>query len=460
MHERSTGVIETLRSRYGGRVSTTASVLEQHGRDESYHPPAPPDAVFFAESTEEVADAVGVCAAAQVPVIAFGAGTSLEGHVGAVHGGVSIDLTAMSKVLEVNSADLDCRVEAGLTRLALAERLAPEGLFFPVDPGADATIGGMTATRASGTSAVRYGTMRENVLGLTVVLGDGRVIKTGGRARKSAAGYDLTRLFVGSEGTLGVITEVALRLYGTPEVIAAASCAFESIEGAVEAVIETVQLGIPVARIELLDEVQVAACNSYSGTGLPELPTLFIELHGSEAGTREQAEALAEITGTHGGTGFAWATSTEERNALWRARHEAYYAALHLVPGARGWVTDVCVPISRLAECLVQTKRDLEGSFLQAPIVGHVGDGNFHVALLVDPDDPRQVAEASRLNERMIERALALGGTTTGEHGVGSGKIAYLEQEHGPAVDVMRVVKAALDPNSILNPGKIFRESA
>jgi D-lactate dehydrogenase (cytochrome) len=435
-------------------------VLEQHGRDESYHPPAPPDAVFFAESTEEVADAVGVCAAAQVPVIAFGAGTSLEGHVGAVRGGVSIDLTAMRKVLEVNSADLDCRVEAGLTRLALAERLAPEGLFFPVDPGADATIGGMTATRASGTSAVRYGTMRENVLGLTVVLGDGRVIKTGGRARKSAAGYDLTRLFVGSEGTLGVITEVALRLYGTPEVIAAASCAFESIEGAVEAVIETVQLGIPVARIELLDEVQVAACNSYSGTGLPELPTLFIELHGSEAGTREQAEALAEITGTHGGTGFAWATSTEERNALWRARHEAYYAALHLVPGARGWVTDVCVPISRLAECLVQTKRDLEGSFLQAPIVGHVGDGNFHVALLVDPDDPRQVAEASRLNERMIERALALGGTTTGEHGVGSGKIAYLEQEHGPAVDVMRVVKAALDPNSILNPGKIFRESA
>ncbi|MDX6397179.1 MAG: hypothetical protein QOJ43_587 [Gaiellaceae bacterium] len=460
MHERSTGVIETLRSRYGGRVSTTASVLEQHGRDESYHPPAPPDAVFFAESTEEVADAVGVCAAAQVPVIAFGAGTSLEGHVGAVRGGVSIDLTAMRKVLEVNGADLDCRVEAGLTRLALAERLAPEGLFFPVDPGADATIGGMTATRASGTSAVRYGTMRENVLGLTVVLGDGRVIKTGGRARKSAAGYDLTRLFVGSEGTLGVITEVALRLYGTPEVIAAASCAFESIEGAVEAVIETVQLGIPVARIELLDEVQVAACNSYSGTGLPELPTLFIELHGSEAGTREQAEALAEITGTHGGTGFAWATSTEERNALWRARHEAYYAALHLVPGARGWVTDVCVPISRLAECLVQTKRDLEGSFLQAPIVGHVGDGNFHVALLVDPDDPRHVAEASRLNERMIERALALGGTTTGEHGVGSGKIAYLEQEHGPAVDVMRVVKAALDPNSILNPGKIFRESA
>jgi D-lactate dehydrogenase (cytochrome) len=460
MPERSTDVIEQLRSRYGARVSTSRSVLDQHGRDESYHEAAPPDAVFFAESTEEVADAVGACAAAKVPVIAFGAGTSLEGHVAALQGGVSIDLTAMSKVLEVNSSDLDCRVEAGLTRLALAERLAPEGLFFPVDPGADATIGGMAATRASGTSAVRYGTMRENVLGLTVVLGDGRVIRTGGRARKSAAGYDLTRLFVGSEGTLGVITEVALRLYGIPEVIAAATCAFATIEGAVDAVIETVQLGIPVARIELLDEVQVRASNRYSGTDLPELPTLFIELHGSEAGTREQAEALAEIAGGHGGTGFAWATSTEERNALWRARHEAYYAALHLVPGAKGWVTDVCVPISRLAECVVETKRDLEASFLQAPIVGHVGDGNFHVALMVDPDDPGQVAEASRLNERMIERALALGGTTTGEHGVGSGKIAYLEQEHGPGVDAMRVVKAALDPHSILNPGKIFREPA
>jgi D-lactate dehydrogenase (cytochrome) len=458
MHERSEVVIEELRSRYGTRVSTSESVLDQHGRDESYHAPAPPDAVFFAASTDEVADAVRTCAAAKVPVIPFGAGTSLEGHVAALRGGISIDLTGMNKVLEVNGLDLDCRVEAGLTRLVLAERLAPDGLFFAVDPGADATIGGMAATRASGTSAVRYGTMRENVLGLTVVLADGSTIRTGGRARKSAAGYDLTRLFVGSEGTLGVITEVALRLFGIPEVIASATCSFETIEGAVDAVIETVQLGIPVARIELLDEVQVGASNRYSGTDLPELPTLFIELHGSEAGTREQAEALAELAGTHGGTGFAWATSTEERNALWRARHDAYYAALHLVPGAKGWVTDVCVPISRLAECLVETKRDLEGSFLPAPILGHVGDGNFHVALLVDPDDPGHVAEAYRLNERMIERALALGGTTTGEHGVGSGKIAYLEQEHGPAVDVMRVVKAALDPHSILNPGKIFRE--
>jgi len=316
----------------------------------------------------------------------------------------------------------------------------------------------MAATRASGTTAVRYGTMRENVLGLTVVLGDGRIIRTGGRARKSAAGYDLTRLFVGSEGTLGVITEVALRLFGIPEVIASATCAFETIEGAVDSVIETVQLGIPVARIELLDEVQVRACNSYSGTELPEVPTLFIELHGSEAGTKEQAEALAEITGGHGGTGFAWATSTDERNALWRARHDAYYAALHLVPGAKGFITDVCVPISRLAECLVETKRDLDASFLEAPIVGHVGDGNFHVTLLIDPDDASHIAEARRLNGRMVERALALGGTTTGEHGVGHGKIAYIEQEHGPAIEVMRVVKAALDPHSILNPGKIFRE--
>ena len=460
MHERSEVVIEELRSRYGARVSTNESVLDQHGRDESYHAPAPPDAVFYAESTDEVADAVRTCAAAKVPVIPFGAGTSLEGHVAALHGGISIDLTGMNKVLEINGLDLDCRVEAGLTRLALAERLAPDGLFFAVDPGADATIGGMAATRASGTSAVRYGTMRENVLGLTVVLADGSTIRTGGRARKSAAGYDLTRLFVGSEGTLGVITEVALRLFGIPETIASATCSFETIEGAVDAVIETVQLGIPVARIELLDDVQVGASNRYSGTELPELTTLFIELHGSEAGTREQAEGLAEIVGAHGGTGFAWATSTEARNALWRARHDAYYAALHLVPGARGWVTDVCVPISRLAECLVETKRDLEGSFLPAPILGHVGDGNFHVALLVDPDDPAQVAEAHRLNERMIERALALGGTTTGEHGVGAGKIEYLEQEHGPAVDVMRVVKAALDPHSILNPGKIFREAS
>jgi D-lactate dehydrogenase (cytochrome) len=456
MSERSAGVVEELRSRYGARVSTSDAERDRHGRDESYHPPAAPDAVFYAESTDEVAHAVGLCAAARVPVIPFGAGTSLEGHVAALRGGVSIDLTRMNRVLEVNASDLDCRVEAGLTRLTLAERLAPEGLFFPVDPGADATIGGMAATRASGTSAVRYGTMRENVLGLTVVLADGGVIRTGGRARKSAAGYDLTRLFVGSEGTLGVITEVALRLYGIPEVIASATCAFETIAGAVDAVIETVQLGIPVARIELLDEVQVLASNRYSGTELPELPTLFVELHGSEVGTREQAEALAEVAARHGGTSYAWATSTEERNALWRARHDAYYAALHLVPGARGWVTDVCVPISRLAECVLETKRDLEGSFLLGPIVGHVGDGNFHVALLVDPGDSQQIAEARRLNERLIERALALGGTTTGEHGVGYGKIGYLEQEHGPGVDVMRALKAALDPHSILNPGKIF----
>jgi len=458
MDEQSTSMIEELRSRYGRRVSTSKSVLDQHGRDESHHLPAPPDAVFFAASTDEVADAVSLCAAAKVPVIPFGAGTSLEGHVAALRGGLSIDLTAMNRVLEVSAADLDCRVEAGLTRLALAERLAPQGLFFPVDPGADATIGGMAATRASGTSAVRYGTMRENVLGLTVVLADGSIIRTGGRARKSAAGYDLTRLFVGSEGTLGVITEVALRLRGIPEVIAAATCAFDTINDAVDTVIETIQLGIPVARIELLDEVQVRASNRFSGTDLPEKPTLFIEFHGSEAGTADEARAVAEIAETHGGAKFAWATNSEDRSALWRARHDAYYAALQLVPHSKGWVTDVCVPISRLAECLVETKRDLEGSLLQAPIVGHVGDGNFHVAMLIDPDDPDQVAEASRLNQRIIERAVALGGTCTGEHGIGAGKIAYLEQEHGPAVEVMKVVKAALDPHSILNPGKMFRD--
>ena len=458
MHEGSASVIEELRSRYGTRVSTSESVLDLHGRDESYHPSAPPDAVFFAESTEEVADVVGACAAAGVPVIPFGAGTSLEGHVGALRGGISIDLTGMTKVLEVNSSDLDCRVEAGLTRLALAERLAPEGLFFAVDPGADATIGGMAATRASGTSAVRYGTMRENVLGLTVVLGDGRIIRTGGRARKSAAGYDLTRLFVGSEGTLGVITEVALRLFGIPEVIASATCAFETIEGAVDSVIETVQLGIPVARIELLDEVQVRACNSYSQTDLPEVPMLFIELHGSEAGTKEQAEALAEIAGGHGGTGFAWATSTEERNALWRARHDAYYAALHLVPGAKGFVTDVCVPISRLAECLVETKRDLDELVPAGADRRPCGGREL----------PRHPAHRSRRREphrrgAPAERADGRAGARSRRHDDRRarrrpGKIAYVEQEHGPAVEVMRVVKAALDPQSILNPGKIFRE--
>lgn len=454
---RAAGVVAELRALHGDRVSTSASVLEQHGRGESYHPPAPPDAVFYAESTEEVAHAVRLCAEARVPVIPFGAGTSLEGHVAALHGGISIDLTRMDAVLEVNASDLDCRVEAGVRRLALAERLAPDGLFFPVDPGADATIGGMAATRASGTSAVRYGTMRENVLGLTVVLPDGGVVRTGGRARKSAAGYDLTRLFVGSEGTLGVITEVALRLFGIPESIASAACAFETVGGAVDAVIETVQLGIPVARIELLDEVQIDACNRYSGTALPLLPALFVELHGSEAATREQAEALAGIAARHGGTNFAWATSTEERNALWRARHAAYYAALSLEPGASGWVTDVCVPISSLATCVLETRRDLDGSFLQAPIVGHVGDGNFHLALLVDPTDPAHVAEAHRLNARLVERALACGGTITGEHGVGSGKIASLVQEHGAGVEAMRAVKAALDPYGIMNPGQDLR---
>ena len=391
-------------------------------------------------------------------MIPFGAGTSLEGHVAALRGGISIDLTGMTKVLEVNGTDLDCRVEAGLTRLALAQRLAPEGLFFAVDPGADATIGGMAATRASGTTAVRYGTMRENVLGLTVVLADGRIIRTGGRARKSAAGYDLTRLFVGSEGTLGVITEVALRLFGIPEVIASATCAFETIEGAVDSVIETVQLGIPVARIELLDEVQVRACNSYSETNLPEVPTLFIELHGSEAGTKEQAEALAEITGGHGGTGFAWATSTDERNAS----------------GARGTTrttprcTSCRAPRASSPTCASRSPASPSAWSRRSAIStprscrrrssAMWGTGTSTSRCSSIPTTPSHIAEARRLNGRMVERALALGGTTTGEHGVGHGKIAYIEQEHGEAIEVMRVVKAALDPHSILNPGKIFRE--
>jgi D-lactate dehydrogenase (cytochrome) len=450
------GAVDHLRARYGERLSTSAAVLAQHGQDESFHPPRPPDAVFFAETTAEVVDAVETCAAAGVPVIPFGTGTSLEGHIAAVQGGITLNLSRMTAVLSVDVADLDCRVEAGLTRNALNAVLMPEGVHFPVDPGADASIGGMAATRASGTNAVRYGTMRDNVIGLTVVLADGGVIRTGGRARKSAAGYDLTSLFVGSEGTLGVITEVALRLYGIPEVIASATCAFATVEDAVNSVIETIQVGIPVARVELLDSAQIDACNRYSNLGLPVLPTLFLEFHGTTTETRQQAEAVADIAGSHNGGEFAWATTTDARNALWKARHDAYYAALRLSPGAKGWPTDACVPISRLAECIVETQDDLQESFLISTIVGHVGDGNFHVLFVLDPNDPKQVKEAERLNDRLIERALAMGGTSTGEHGVGYGKIPFVEREHGPAIETMYAVKAALDPHGIMNPGKML----
>ncbi len=450
-------VIAALRALLGERLSTSAAVREQHGKDESYHPVHAPDAVAFARSTEEVAEIVKICAAHRCPVIAFGTGTSLEGHVAALHGGVSIDLARMDQVLEVNAEDLDCRVQAGVTRKQLNEYLRDTGLFFPIDPGADASLGGMAATRASGTNAVRYGTMRENVLGLTVVLADGRVIKTGGRARKSSAGYDLTRLMVGSEGTLGVITEIQLRLYGIPEAVSSAVCSFETLEGAVDTVIMTIQVGIPVARIELLDEVMMDAVNRYSELDYPVRPTLFFEFHGSERGVEEQAETVGEIAAENGGGAFSWSTLQEERSKLWQARHDAYYAALALRPGAKGWATDVCVPISRLAECILETKKDIEASGLLAPIVGHVGDGNFHRAFVVDPDDKAEMAGSQEVNDRMVLRALSLGGTCTGEHGIGTGKMDFLIAEHGAAVPVMRQIKQALDPDNIMNPGKMLR---
>ena len=441
----------------GDRLSTAAAVRDQHGHDESYHATEPPDAVAFARSTEEVADIVKVCAAHGVPVIPFGTGTSLEGHVAARFGGVCIDMSQMNRVLRVSQGDLDATVEAGVTRKQLNADLRDTGLFFPIDPGADASLGGMAATRASGTNAVRYGTMRENVLGLTVVLADGRIVRTGGRARKSAAGYDLTRLFVGSEGTLGVITEVTLRLYGVPEAISAAVASFPTINDAVQTVIQTIQSGIPVARIELLDDVQMDAVNRYAKLDYPVQPTLFFEFHGTERGVAEQAEMVEAIAGDHGAGGFRWTAQTEDRNKLWQARHNAYYAGLALRPGSKGWATDVCVPISKLADCIVAAKQDIEDSKLLAPIVGHVGDGNFHLCFILDPDDADEMARAKALNDRMVMRALEMGGTCTGEHGIGYGKIDFLTAEHGDAVAVMRQVKQALDPDGIMNPGKVLR---
>ena len=453
----SSALIETLRDRLGDRLSTVPAERERHGRDESYHAPHAPDAVAFVRSTEEVRAVVEVCAVHGVPVIPFGTGTSLEGHVAALKGGVCIDLSQMNRVLTVNQGDLDAIVEAGVTRKQLNTHLRDSGLFFPIDPGADASLGGMAATRASGTNAVRYGTMRENVLGLTVVLADGRVIHTGGRARKSAAGYDLTRLFVGSEGTLGVITELTLRLYGIPEAISAAVASFPTVEDAVNTVILTIQSGVPVARIELLDEVQMDAVNRYSKLDYPVQPTLFFEFHGTDRGVVEQAETVKGLAAEFGAGDFRWATRPEDRSRLWQARHDAYYAALALRPGAKGWATDVCVPISRLAECITETKADIRRSNLLAPIVGHVGDGNFHLVFVIDPDDPQEMAEARRLNDRMVTRALALGGTCTGEHGIGYGKLDHLAAEHGEAVEVMRLLKMALDPDNRMNPGKIIR---
>jgi D-lactate dehydrogenase (cytochrome) len=450
-------LLAELRRLLGNRLSTSAAVCAQHGKDESYHVPHSPDAVAFAQSSDEVAAIVSLCGAHGTPVIPFGTGTSLEGHVAALAGGICVDMSQMNRIVSVHAEDLDATVEAGVTRKQLNEYLRDTGLFFPIDPGADASLGGMAATRASGTNAVRYGTMRENVLALTVVLADGRIIRTARRARKSAAGYDLTRLFVGSEGTLGVITELTVRLYGIPEAISAAVCAFPTIEDAVNTVILTIQSGVPVARIELLDEAQIAAINKYSKLDHQVAPTLFFEFHGTSAAVAEQAETVGAIAGDHGGDNFRWATTPEARSKLWQARHDAYYAALALRPGSKGWATDVCVPISQLAECIRETKRDLAQSPIPSALVGHVGDGNFHLVFMIDPNRAEEVAEASRLNDRMVARALTMDGTSTGEHGVGYGKLDFLIAEHGEAVEVMRTIKKALDPGNIMNPGKIVR---
>jgi len=454
-------LIDSLAHLLGERFTTGDYERNQHGKDESSFHPMPPEAVCFPLSTEEVAAIVQLCQQYQTPIIPFGAGTSLEGHIFAPHGGVSVDLSRMTKILRVSTDDLDCTVQAGVTRQQLNEHLKTRGMFFPVDPGSEATLGGMASTRASGTNAVRYGTMRENVLGLTVVLADGQIIATGTRARKSSAGYDLTRLFVGSEGTLGIITEVTLRLQGVPEAISAAVVSFDLFESAVQAVTQVMQIGVPVARIEFLDEVMVKAVNQFSGLSLVEQPTLFLEFHGSVASVRENAELAGEIMHDLGGSDFKWAVKTEERTALWKARHNAYYAGLAFRPGCRVLSTDVCIPISRLAECIAETKQDLRESFIIAPMVGHVGDGNFHLLMLVDPAKPEEHAEAERVNERLVQRALSMDGTITGEHGVGMGKMKFMEAEHGATtLGVMRVIKHALDPRNLLNPGKLLPEES
>ncbi|WP_419150438.1 FAD-binding oxidoreductase [Paraburkholderia kururiensis] len=455
------GFVAALQGAFGERVSMAEAVRAHHGRDESPFDPQLPDAVVFAHSTEEVQTVVRLCGQYDVPVIPYGNGSSLEGHLLAVQGGVSIDLSEMNRVHSINAEDLTVTVEPGISRKQLNEALRDTGLFFPIDPGADASIGGMCATRASGTNAVRYGTMRENVLGLTAVLADGRVIKTGSRARKSSAGYDLTRLFVGSEGTLGVITQITLRLYPQPEAVSAAVCTFASMGDAVRAVIETIQMGVPVARVEFVDSLAIRSINRHSNLTLREAPTLFFEFHGTESGVREQTETVQEIAAQNGGEGFEWATRPEDRGRLWNARHNAYFAMLQLKPGCRAVTTDVCVPISRLAECVTETEADLIASPLPCPIVGHVGDGNFHVAILIDPDKPEELEEAERLNRRIVERALRMDGTCTGEHGVGLHKMDFLLDEHGAdTVDTMRAIKHALDPRNLMNPGKIFSWSA
>src|SRR3954451_11139183 len=447
---------ELIAALAAGRAVTGADERRRHGTDEGWHSPAAPDVVVYPRDTEEAARVVRLCARHRTPIVPFGAGTSLEGHVAALEGGVSIDTALMNRILRLSVEDMDVTVQAGVTRRQLDETLRPEGVFFSVDPGADATIGGRAGTGAAGPTRVRHGTMRENVLSLTVVTADGEIVRTRSRARKSSAGYDLTRLFVGSEGTLGWITEITLRLQPTPEAMTAASCTFPSLNAAVDTVIEVLAHAIPVARIELLDEVQIDAVNRHFELELEVAPTLFLEFHGTPAETQAQAAEVGAIAEGHGVRGFNWAADEAERRALWRARHGAYEAGRALRPGSQGFTTDACVPISRLAETLAETKRDLDASGLIAPIVGHVGDGNFHLAILVDPDDHDELQRAIDLNDRLVRRAIAAEGTCTGEHGVGYGKTAFLELEHGPAaVAMMRAIKSALDPHGLFNPGKV-----
>jgi D-lactate dehydrogenase (cytochrome) len=450
--------LDALKARFGNNCSTAQVIREQHGRDESVFTTVPPPAaVVFAECTQDVQDAVKLCAEFKVPVIPFGVGSSLEGHLLAVQGGISLDLTRMNQVLAIHPEDLTVTVQPGVTRKQLNEEIKSTGLFFPIDPGADATIGGMSATRASGTNAVRYGTMRENVLALEVVTAQGEVIRTGTRARKSSAGYDLTRLLVGSEGTLGVMTEITLRIYPLPEAISAAVCSFPSIADAVHTVIDIIQLGVPIARVELIDANTVRMVNRYAKLGLREEPMLLMEFHGSPAGVKEQAETVQALASEHGGQAFEWASTPEERTRLWTARHNAYFAAIQSKPGCRAIATDTCVPISKLADCLLDSITEADASGIPYFLVGHVGDGNFHFGYLIDPDKPDEFAAAEQLNEQLVARALRLGGTCTGEHGIGLHKMAFLRNETGEgAVNMMRTLKQALDPHNIMNPGKIF----
>lgn len=453
-------LIESLQARFGNRLSLGESTRLQHGRDESVHPPQLPAAVVMAESNEDVIEVLSLCQQHQTPAIPYGVGSSVEGHVLAPRGGISLDLSGMNRILAIHAEDGDATVQAGVTRKQLNDALKGTGLFFPIDPGADATLGGMAATRASGTNAVRYGTMKDNVLATTTVLAGGRVMRTGGRARKSSAGYDLTRLLVGSEGTLGVMTELTVRLYPIPEAISAAVCTFPSSEAAVQTVIQTIQLGVPVARIELLDALSLSAINRFSKTTLTEAPTLFFEFHGSPAGVEEQAQIVQAIADELGGANFEWATRPEDRSRLWQARHDAYFACLQLKPGCRCFPTDVCVPISRLAECIAETAADIAQVSIPIALFGHVGDGNFHLVVLVDTDNPKEMDEAAWISERVVERAIAMEGTCTGEHGIGLGKRKYLVREHGEtAVDAMRAIKAALDPDNLLNPGKVLPDT-